>query len=129
MAPASICCLSVTSDNLTVKREQEEVLEIFANIENETGLHLAFISVSPSGKWDWATTECDTSSPPSYYRQGTVTMPPANGRPKFPDRVINPPRKSADFSTSNQTYQESYVPPTTVGHILSMYGYSSIAAT
>ncbi|ETN41841.1 uncharacterized protein HMPREF1541_03778 [Cyphellophora europaea CBS 101466] len=129
VASASIRCLAVAGENLTVKREQEEVLDIFDKIKKETGWRVAFINDALKEKWGWNTTEFDTTGAPSFYQQGTATMPPVSTRPKYPSGIINPLYKNADFSAVNPPYQGSYVPPTT-GHMLhtGMYGFSSIAA-
>jgi hypothetical protein len=128
VASASIRCLAVAGENLTVKREQEEVLEIFDKIKKETGWRVAFINDALKEKWGWPSPEFSNVSTPSFYSQGTPKAAAMNSRPKFPSGIINPLYKNADFSATNPPYQGSYVPPTTAGHILPMYGYPGITA-
>ncbi|KIW44073.1 uncharacterized protein PV06_05113 [Exophiala oligosperma] len=135
VASASIRCLAVAGEQLTVQREQEEVLQIFDRIKKETGWRVTFIHDDLKEKWGW------NNNPPDYGSMGSAasyysgpstnpsTTPTATPpRPKYPSGIINPLYKNADFSAQNPPYQGSYVPPTP-GHIMhnaQMYGYSSI---
>ena len=129
VASASIRCLVVAGDNLTVRREQEEVIEIFTRINKETGWRIQFIIDELREKWGWTTSEFDNMGAPSFYQQGTAQMPPIpQQRQKPPSGIVNPLYKNADFSASNPPYQGYYVPPTQ-GHLLhstGMYGFSGM---
>ena len=131
VASASIRCLAVAGDNLTVRREQDEVLDIFTRINKETGWRIQFIIDELKEKWGWTTQEFDSMGAPSFYQQGTAQMPPIpQQRQKPPSGIINPLYKNADFSASNPPYQGYYVPPTQ-GHLLHnthLYGFSGITA-
>ena len=127
VASASIRCLAVAGDSLTVRREQDEVLEIFNRINKETGWRIQFIIDELKEKWGWTTQEFDTMGAPSFYQQGTAQMPPIpqQQRQKPPSGIVNPLYKNADFSASNPPYQGYYVPPTQ-GHLLhgtQLYGF------
>lgn len=137
VASASIRCLAVAGEHLTVRREQEEVLQIFDRIKKETGWRVTFIHDDLKEKWGWhSTPQQDYSSmgsTPTYYGSSTSGPPPApptatSPRPKYPVGIVNPLYKNADFSAQNPPYQGSYVPPTP-GHVMHntlMYGYSGI---
>jgi hypothetical protein len=128
VASASIRCLAVAGEQLTIRREQEEVLEIFEKIKKETGWRVAFIGDALKEKWGWTANESNASS---FYQQGgTATMPPVPARPSFPSGIVNPLYKNADFSASNPPYQGSYV-PLAASHMLQttqMYGFNTITA-
>lgn len=137
VASASIRCLAVAGENLTIRREQEEVLQIFDRIKKETGWRVTFIHDDLMEKWGWNSREYGSmSSASAYYPpsgssapSATPTGPPP--RPKLPSGIVNPLYKNADFSAQNPPYQGNYVPPAP-GHILhnttAMYGFSGIAA-
>lgn len=125
VASASIRCLAVAAENLTNKREQEEVLEIFEKINKETGWRIAFIGDELKEKWGWLP-DYDTPNSNAFYQQGQATLPPVHNRPKVPSGIINPLYKNADFAASNPPYQGSYVPPTL--HNPRIYGFTGIAA-
>ena len=131
VASASIRCLAVAGDNLTARREQDEVLEIFTRINKETGWRIQFIIDELKEKWGWTTQEFDNMGAPSFYQQGTAQMPPIpQQRQKPPSGIVNPLYKNADFSASNPPYQGYYVPPTQ-GHLLHnthLYGFSGMTA-
>jgi hypothetical protein len=138
VASASIRCLAVAGECLTVRREQEEVLHIFDRIKKETGWRVDFIHDDLKEKWGWnAEYDVNAGTATTYYSPTSHAMPPAPPiqappRPKFPAGIVNPLYKNADFSAPNPPYQGSYVPPAP-GHILhnpsSMYGgFSGIAA-
>ncbi|KIX04333.1 uncharacterized protein Z518_05201 [Rhinocladiella mackenziei CBS 650.93] len=139
VASASIRCLAVAGENLTVRREQEEVLQIFDRIKKETGWRVTFIHDDLKEKWGWNSNapEYDNGSTTStYYSSSTSSAPPApptglSPRPKYPGGIVNPLYKNADFSAQNPPYQGNYVPPTP-GHIMhnttQMYGFSGITA-
>ena len=131
VASASIRCLAVAGDNLTVRREQDEVLEIFTRINKETGWRIQFIIDELKEKWGWTSQEFDNMGAPSFYAGGTAQMPPIpQPRQRPPSGIINPLYKNADFSASNPPYQGYYVPPTS-GHLLhstQLYGFSGITS-
>ena len=53
VASASIRCLAIAAECLTVRREQEEVLEIFDKIKKETGWRVTFLRTELIEKWGW----------------------------------------------------------------------------
>ncbi|EXJ84571.1 hypothetical protein A1O3_05241 [Capronia epimyces CBS 606.96] len=140
VASASIRCLAVAGENLNVRREQEEVLEIFDRIKKETGWRVTFIHDDLKDKWGWNNAAPDynaLSSATTYYSPSGSSAPSAPPtstppRPKYPGGIINPLYKNADFSAQNPPYQGNYVPPAAAapGHGLhastQMYGYSGI---
>lgn len=138
VASASIRCLAVAGENLTDRREQEEVLTIFDRIKKETGWRVTFIHDDLKEKWGWSTQEYDnvsSTSSSTFYPPSGSSAPSvpsaAPSRPKFPVGIINPLYKNADFSAQNPPYQGNYVPPAP-GHIMhnttNMYGYTGITA-
>ncbi|EXJ94276.1 hypothetical protein A1O1_02670 [Capronia coronata CBS 617.96] len=138
VASASIRCLAVAGENLTVRREQEEVLQIFDRIKQETGWRVTFIHDDLKEKWGWNEGLPDynaLSSTSTYYSPTGSSAPSAAPtstppRPKYPVGIVNPLYKNADFSAQNPPYQGNYVPPTpgpglhTSTH---MYGYSGLS--
>ncbi|KAK7905334.1 hypothetical protein LTR67_000054 [Exophiala xenobiotica] len=132
VASASIRCLAVAGEHLTVRREQEEVLSIFDRIKKETGWRVTFLHDDLKEKWGWPKSPQEygggMGATPSYYggpSSGPSTTPP---RPKFPVGIVNPLYKNADFSAQNPPYEGNYVPPAP-GHVMhntQIYGYSGV---
>jgi len=137
VASASIRCLAIAGEFLTVRREQEEVIEIFEKIQKETGWRVTFIHDHLKEKWGWNNQEYNmingtAGGVSAFFPQGGVpTMPPIPSqppRPKMPSGITNPLYKNADFSAENPPYQGSYVAPAP-GHVLHsthLYGFSSL---
>lgn len=144
VASASIRCLAVAGEHLHVRREQEEVLEIFERIKKEAGWRVAFINDELKDKWGWNSVDAygNQTSQSAFYQTGSSapTMPavPAPAmRQKPPSGIVNPLYKNADFASQNPPYQGSYVPPVPAGNYLGhhatgpgneLYRFGSIAA-
>lgn len=125
IAAASIRCLAVAAEHLNVRREQEEVFEIFERIRVETGFRVAFINDELKEKWGWNSTSAvdqygnatGQSTASAFYSQPsgpatTMSVPPsAQARQKPPSGIVNPLYKHADFASQNPPYAGSYVPP------------------
>ncbi|KIY03896.1 uncharacterized protein Z520_00588 [Fonsecaea multimorphosa CBS 102226] len=139
VASASIRCLAVAGENLSVRREQEEVLQIFDRIKKETGWRVDSIHDELREKWGWTSVAQDydtMSSASSFYapsRPSAASDTPnaTPPRAKYPSGIVNPLYQNADFSAQNPPYQGNYVPPAS-GHVMhnttQMYGYSGITA-
>jgi len=144
VASGSIRCLAVAAEHLHVRREQEEVLEIFERIKSETGWRVAFINDELKEKWGWNNTIDQYGNPTSqssFYQQGAAapTMPVPQQPPqrqKPPSGIVNPLYKHADFACQNPPYAGNYVPPAS-GYLThhgqesgpgEMYRYGGIAA-
>lgn len=131
VASASIRCLAAAAENLVDRREQEEVLQIFDRIKQETGWRVDFIHDDLRERWGWTSTtgDYDSASNASYYAPSTasVATPP---RPKYPSGIVNPLYKNADFSAQNPPYQGNYVPPnhSIMHNSTQMFGFSGIPA-
>lgn len=119
VASASIRCLAVAGEHLHIRREQEEVLEIFDRIKSETGWRVAFINDELKEKWGWNNNadRYGNSQGGSFYGQNNSGAPgmAAPPRQKPPSGIINPLYKHADFSSQNPPYAGSYVPPASIG--------------
>lgn len=126
IAAASIRCLAVAAEHLTVRREQEEVFEIFERIRVETGFRVAFINDELKEKWGWnANTAVDRYGNATSQNTANVFYPQQQGsaapampapltphpRQKPPSGIVNPMYKHADFGSQNPPYAGSYVPP------------------
>ena len=139
VASASIRCLAIAGECLTVRREQEEVLEIFEKIKKETGWKVSFLHGDLKEKWGWNNHEFEMMNGGNhgssfFHRGGTPTMPPIPtqqaARQKPPQGIINPLYKNADFSAPDPPYRGNYVAPAP-GHILHshhIYGFSALHA-
>ena len=53
VASASVRCLAIAGEHLSVRREQEEVIEIFERIKKETGWRIMVIIDDLKEKWGW----------------------------------------------------------------------------
>lgn len=129
VASASIRCLAVAGEYLSLRREQEEVLDIFERVKSETGWRVAFINDELKEKWGWNTNAeqyGNAQGSAAFYGQNNAGPPamPAPPRQKPPSGIINPLYKHADFSSQNPPYAGSYVPPaslTTTGNFLNSH--------
>jgi hypothetical protein len=123
VASASLRCLAIAAECLTNRREQEEVLEIFARIKREGGWRIQFVIDELHEKWGWNTQDTDmlnannSNSASSFYQQsGQASMPPLPPQPqpaqkKPPSGIVNPLYRNADFSKPDAPYKNYYVPP------------------
>lgn len=145
VASVAIRCLAIAGEHLHIRREQEEVLEIFERINKEAGWRVAFINDELKEKWGWNNTVDAYGNPNSqsaFYQQGQnpPIMPPAQQQPqrqKPPSGIVNPLYKHADFGSQNPPYAGSWVPAnnylthhaaTSHGNGTDMYRYGSITA-
>ena len=125
VASVALRSLAIAAECLVVRREQEEVLEIFEKIRKETGWNVGFLNKELRVKWGWATDDASSHqmpAPPSSSlgqffptTQAPITnLPPAPTLPSrsIPGGILNPLLKSADFSLPNHPYQQHYMPPT-----------------
>ncbi|EHK98736.1 hypothetical protein M7I_5486 [Glarea lozoyensis 74030] len=116
---------AIAAECLVIRREQEEVLEIFEKIRTETGWKVGFINKELKAKWKWQTDEqvqqqmAATQNSLAQFFPPTTQAPPVNlppappppARPQVPSGIPNPLLKTADFSLPNHPYQQYYQPP------------------
>lgn len=124
---------------MTDRREQEEVLQIFDKIRQETGWRVGFLNVELKEKWGWneqaAQEQNITQNGNLAYQQqqnlqaqATYTplpppppAPPARQYQRPPQGIINPIMAGADFSQPVHPYQDHYVPPNQVYQANAIY--------
>jgi len=125
VASVALRSLAIAAECLVVRREQEEVLEIFEKIRKETGWNVGFLNKELRVKWGWTSEDSSStqqmaaqpSSSLGHFfptTQAPVTnLPPAPSiAPRnIPSGILNPLLKSADFSLPNHPYQQHYMPP------------------
>ncbi|KAL9089424.1 MAG: hypothetical protein Q9165_005745 [Trypethelium subeluteriae] len=140
VASVALRSLAIAAEALTVRREQEEVLQIFEKISKETGWRISFVYKELKEKWCWdevrpqpppqppqqipnsAMLHSTTTLQPYQYQTQTpmATQPitlqpqPATGPPsggRPPSGILNPMLATADFSMPKHPYQTVYVPP------------------
>jgi hypothetical protein len=121
VASASLRCLAIAAECLTNRREQEEVLEIFARIKREGGWRIQFVIDELHEKWGWTTQDTDmanvsgTNASSFYQQSGQASMPPLPQQipvqKKPPSGIVNPLYRNADFSKPDAPYKNFYVPP------------------
>jgi hypothetical protein len=123
VASVAIRSLAIAGECLVVRREQEEVLEIFEKIRKETGWNVKFLNVELKAKWGWQEEvgqqqmAAQQNSLAQFFptTQAPATnlppAPPPAPRPKVPGGILNPLLKTADFSLPNHPYQQFYQPP------------------
>ena len=111
VASASIVCLSIAGENLFTRREQEEALQLFDKIKQETGWRIANIQDDLKEKWGWNSISSPSTSNLASSSLVPSTQPTTFELPKIPSDVTNPLYKDADFSAQSPPYESSYVPP------------------
>jgi hypothetical protein len=127
VASVALRSLAIAAECLVVRREQEEVLEIFDKIRKETGWKVGFLHKELKAKWGWQ--HEDTAQQQMAAQQNslaqffptttqapaqTTSLPPAppQAPPRpMPSGILNPLLKTADFSLPNHPYQQYYQPP------------------
>ncbi|KAF2473874.1 uncharacterized protein BDR25DRAFT_125792 [Lindgomyces ingoldianus] len=139
VASVALRSLAIAAECLTTRREQEEVLQIFNKIRQETGWRVGFLNNELKEKWGW--NNADTQPPQEQnvnaniqnnganhvvYQQPTLqpqvtlqpmipptSLPPAPPvqRSRPPMGIINPFLAEADFNMPHHPYHEVYVAP------------------
>ena len=139
VASVSIRCLAIAAECLVVRREQEEVLEIFNKIKKETGWRVSFLHGELTEKWGWNNQQDDLQQQQmnammggsNFFQNGTTMPPvpanPAPRRPQVPSGIVNPMYATADFSAPNHPYQAYYVAPAPT-HLLHNHNAYSFGA-
>lgn len=135
VASVALRSLAIAAECLVVRREQEEVLEIFEKIRKETGWKVGFLNKELKDKWGWsdeAAQQQHIMSQPSSLSQffpstTQAPAPPSNLPPAppqtraLPSGILNPLLKTADFSLPNHPYQQYYQPPNTTNQFSHAY--------
>lgn len=131
VASVALRSLAIAAECLVIRREQEEVLEVFEKIRAETGWKVGFLNKELKAKWGWQ--EDAVQQPPMVSQQpnslpqffptatqapppqaAPASLPPAPPPPRpsaIPSGIPNPLLKTADFSLPNHPYQQYYQPP------------------
>jgi len=122
VASVAIRSLAIAGESLVVRREQEEVLEIFEKIRKETGWNVKFLHVELKAKWGWqddmgqqqvgASQSSLANFFPTTTQAPVPSLPPAPPLAAQKGGILNPLLKTADFSLPNHPYQQYYQPPT-----------------
>lgn len=142
VASVALRSLAIAAECLVIRREQEEVLEIFEKIRTETGWKVGFLNKELKTKWGWQQEEgqnqnqmaAQQNSLAQFFPSTTqaqaagvsVSLPPAPVPPppppmQIPARVPQNPLERADFSLPNHPYQQHYQPPNLLNHFAHNY--------
>lgn len=121
VASVALRSLAIAAECLVVRREQEEVLQIFEKIRKETGWRVGFLNKELKEKWGWANEEAlrqQQQMPAALiqnpqmqnfqFQQQGSSLPPA---PPIRRRPGENPLATADFSNQGHPYQSYYVAP------------------
>lgn len=135
VASVALRSLAIAAECLVVRREQEEVINIFERISKETGWRVGFVYGELKSKWGWPDEAAQQQQMmsqsnslsqffPSNTQAPTSSLPPAPPappRPAIPGGILNPLLKTADFSLPNHPYQQYYQPPNTTNQYTHTY--------
>jgi hypothetical protein len=131
VASVALRSLAIAAECLVVRREQEEVLEIFEKIRKETGWKVGFLNKELKVKWGWPSEEAAPQQmaapqvsvaqffPNTQAPVSNLPLAPPQSQPQpraIPSGILNPLLKSADFSLPNHPYQQHYMPPSQPQH-------------
>jgi len=141
VASVALRSLAIAAECLTTRREQEEVLQIFDKIRQETGWRVGFLNSELKEKWGWNddvqpppppqqnfTANMQNSANIQYQQQAlqpqvtlqpmpATSLPPAPpARPRPPVGILNPLLATADFTMPQHPYQSYYVAPNPLSH-------------
>lgn len=121
VASVALRSLAIAAECLVVRREQEEVLQIFEKIRKETGWRVGFLNKELKEKWGWANEEAlrqqqqmpaaliqNSQMQNFQFQQQGSSLPPA---PPIRRRPGENPLATADFSNQGHPYQSYYVAP------------------
>lgn len=119
VASVALRSLAIAAECLHVRREQQEVLDIFERIRKETGWRVHFMYKDLKSKWGW---ELEDSAQQMAQQQNSMQFlhsnsllpappPPQPQQASMPGGILNPLLKTADFSLPNHPYQQYYQPP------------------
>lgn len=119
VASVALRSLAVAAECLVGRREQQEVLEIFARIRKEAGWRLDFVYRDLKLKWGWEMEDepqqmIQQQSSVQFLPTSNLLPPPLLPQPQhgsMPGGILNPLLKTADFSLPNHPYQQDYQPP------------------
>ncbi len=111
VASVAIRSLAIAAECLVVRREQEEVLEVFEKIRKETGWRVGFLHKELKVKWGWQEDE-EHSSMAQFFPAHASDPATSHRAPRaMPSGISNPLLKTADFSHPEHPYQQHYQPP------------------
>ncbi|KAG9194632.1 hypothetical protein G6011_04667 [Alternaria panax] len=138
VASVALRSLAIAAEPLTDRREQEEVLQIFDKIRQETGWRVGFVNTELKQKWGWDTPQNQDQKPQqqpppppppqqqqmnSHMQEGNIVyqqqpqvvvqqqMPQVSVAPApVQRRAFGNPLLVADFSMPQHPYQTHYVP-------------------
>jgi hypothetical protein len=123
--------LAIAAECLENRREQEEVLQIFDKIRQETGWRVGFLFDELKEKWGWNEQQQQAHEQVQHMQNENLTyqpqplQPPVNpsgiahpttlppGR-RPPQGILNPLMATADFTMPQHPYQSHYVAPNPV---------------
>jgi hypothetical protein len=119
VASVALRSLAIAGECLVVRREQQEVLDLFERIRKETGWRVHFLYKELKTKWGW---ESDDEPQQIMQQQNSLQFlqtsnplpappPPQPQQVSLPSGILNPLLKAADFSLPNHPYQQYYQPP------------------
>lgn len=132
VASVALRSLAIAAECLVIRREQEEVLEIFEKIRKETGWKVGFLNKELRAKWGWQSEEAQQQMvaqqnslgqffPATTQAQVSILPPaPPPSRP-MPSGILNPLLAKADFSLPNHPYQQYYTPLNQQNHFAHSY--------
>ncbi|CAO2654860.1 Nn.00g115930.m01.CDS01 [Neocucurbitaria sp. VM-36] len=128
VASVALRSLAIAAECLTDRREQEEVLQIFDKIRQETGWRVGFVNTELKQRWGWDTPQAQEQQQQQanghlqdgniMYQQPQIMVqqqmpptslpapPPAQRRPTG----FGNPLLVADFNMPQHPYQTHYVP-------------------
>lgn len=134
VASVAIRSLAIAAECLTDRREQEEVLQIFDKIRQETGWRVGFVNTELKQRWGWETAQTQEQQQQQQQTNGQAqdtdlayqqqplqqnrvvvqqmtssSLPPPIIQPRRPPAFGNP-LLVADFSMPQHPYQTHYVP-------------------
>jgi len=120
VASVALRSLAIAAECLVIRREQEEVLEIFEKIQKETGWKVGFLGKELRAKWGSPSGEAQQQMAaqsslghffPTTTQAPSSSLPPAPPPPRpMPSGILNPLLAKADFSLPNHPYQNHWVP-------------------
>ncbi|KAI9732347.1 MAG: hypothetical protein M1834_001554 [Cirrosporium novae-zelandiae] len=134
VASVALRTLAIAAECLNTRREQEEILNIFARIRKETGWRISFLNKELKEKWGWVEDTSiqqqpvptanmrTTSHLNSVYSQNPSISPPVSSISFQKQRTNNPLLSTAtDFSAPSHPYQNHYVAPNQQPPVQSQY--------
>jgi len=111
VASVALRSLAIAAECLTIRKEQEEVLQTFQKIKRETGWRVDFLHKELKGKWGWENPT--PPAPPATLMRSTLLGTPTSTAPLELStfQTHHTPQLQTQYQPTQQPQQQTQQPP------------------